>query len=176
MIPSVSGPRRIYVFSEATKSRYRKVGWIFIVIGLAAASFLAGTILISGHGRTPIFTLLLVVGIGGLPIIEGAVFLHAASRVSVVLSADSIEVRGLLASRTLRLADIAGKRKVLGRNGMITFLIPAPNRHLCRLLLPDDLCFDATFEKWIGSLPDLGGFEKENLHPAGKLDWREQHR
>lgn len=176
MFPSFSSPKRIYVFSEATKRRYRVVGWMFIAIGLVAASFLASTVLINGNGRSPIFTLVLVLGIGALPILEGVIFLRGVSRVSVTLSADSIEARTLLASRTLRLSDIAGKRKVLGRNGLTTYLVPAPNRHQRRMALPDDLHFDEAFEKWLASLPNLDGFETENSRTTSGLNWRQQER
>ena len=176
MVPSTSSPTRVYVFSEATKRRYRIIGWMFIAIGSVAASFLASTVLLNGNGRNLIFTLVLVLGIGALPILEGVIFLRGVSRVSVTLSADTIEARTLLASRTLRLCDIAGKRKVLGRNGLTTYLIPSRNRHQRRIALPDDLHFDEAFDKWMASLPDLGGFEKENSRTAPKLSWRQQER
>jgi MFS family permease len=176
MVPSFSSPTRVYEFSEATKRRYRVVGWMFIAIGLVAASFLASTILINGNGRSAIFTLVVVLGIGALPILEGVIFLRGVSRVSVTLSADSIEARTLLASRTLRLSDIAGKRKVLGRNGLSTYIVPDPNRHQRRIALPDDLHFDEAFEKWLASLPDLDGFETENSRTTPGLNWRQQER
>jgi hypothetical protein len=176
MIPSVSCSTHVYVFSEATKRRYRIVGWTFIAIGFVAASFLASTVLVNGKGPSLIFTLVLVLGIGALPILEGMIFLRGASRVSVTLSADSIEARTLVASRSLRLADVMGKRKVLGRNGLVTYIVPAPNRHQHRIALPVDLQFDEAFEKWIASLPDLDGFEKENTLTQPKLNLREQER
>jgi hypothetical protein len=149
---------------------------MFIAIGLVAASFLASTVLINGNGRSPIFTLVLVLGIGALPILEGVIFLRGVSRVSVTLSADSIETRTLLASRTLRLSNIAGKRKVLSRNGLTTYIVPVPNRHQRRIALPDDLHFDEAFEKWLASLPDLDGFETENSRTTPGLNWRQQER
>jgi MFS family permease len=176
MVPSFSSPTRVYVFSEATKRRYKVVGWMFIAIGLVAASFLAGTVLINANGRSSIFTLVLVLGIAALPTLEGVIFLRGVSRVSVILSADSIEARTLLVSRTLRLSDIAGKRKVLGRNGLTTYLVPAPNRHQRRIAIPDDLYFDEAFEKWLASLPDLGGFAREDSRTAPGLNWRQQER
>jgi hypothetical protein len=149
---------------------------MFIAIGLLATSFLAGTVLINGNGRNTIFTLFLVLGIGALPILEGVIFLRGVSRVSVTLSADSIEARTLLASRTLCLTDIAGKRKILGRNGLTTYIIPSRNLHKRRIALPDDLHFDEAFEKWLASLPDLNGFERENSKTATRLNWRQQER
>jgi MFS family permease len=176
MVPSTSSPTRVYVFSEATKRRYRIVSWMFIAIGFVAASFLASTVLLNGNGRNLIFTLVLVLGIGALPILEGLIFLRGVSRVSVTLSADSIEARTLLASRTLRLTDIAGKRKALGRNGLTTYIIPSRNRHKRRIALPDDLQFDEPFEKWLASLPDLDGFERETLRTSPNFNLRELQR
>jgi hypothetical protein len=176
MVPSFSSHTHVYAFSEATKRRYKVVGWMFIAIGLVAASFLASTVLINASGRSSIFTLVLVLGIAALPTLEGLIFLRGVSRVSVTLSADSIEARTLLVSRTLRLSDIAGKRKVPGRNGLTTYLVPAPNRHQRRIALPDDLYFDEAFEKWLASLPDLDGIGREDSRTAPGLSWREQER
>jgi hypothetical protein len=174
MVPTVASPSRVYAFSYAMKTRYRAVGWLFITIGVIAAGFLAGMVLTNSNARDAGFMLALVLGISAVPILEGVVFLRGVSRVSVTLTADVIHANGLLHSRTLRLADIAGKAKVPGRGGMLTYLVPRPNCSESRIRIPDDVDFDDTFNAWLAALPDLNESSAEMRQAAGEFHWRKQ--
>ncbi len=175
MIPTVTSPARIYAFSRAMKTRYKAVGWIFMVLGLVAACFLAGMVLANSSSHDAGFMLAVVLGISAVPIAEGIIFLRGASRVSIAVTSETIKANGLLHSRTMRIADVAGKRSSPSRGGVITYLVPRPNCGDRRLRLPDDLSFDEAFDRWFASLPDLNEIKEEMAPAAGKIhSWQEQ--
>lgn len=166
MVPTVTNQSRVYVFSEATKKRYRLFGWMFIAIGFVAGCFLAFTVLVNSNGRDPLLMLLLVLSISSVPIFEGFIFLRGASRVSLFFSPHTIQTRYLTRSRTIRLADIAGKREMAGLGRMITCLIPRPNSSERPLRLPEDLAYDDNFNAWLASVPDFDALDTRQTVPS----------
>ena len=175
MVPTVTSPARVYAFSRTVKNRYRVMGWIFVALGFAAATFLASMVLTNSSSQDVRFMLAVVLGISAVPIIEGAIFLRGASRVSVAITGESVQANGLLSSKRMRIADIAGRRNVFSRGGTITYLVPRPNCNEGRLRLPDDIGFDDAFDLWLASLPNLNELSEGTAEPAGEVrSWQEQ--
>lgn len=175
MVPTVTSPARVYAFSRTVKNRYRVIGWIFVALGLAAATFLASMVLTNSNSHDPRFMLAVVLAISAVPIVEGAIFLRGASRVSVAVTGEFVQANGLLSSRSMRIADIAGRRNIFSRGGTSTYLLPRPNSNESRMRLPDDIAFDDAFDNWLAALPNLNELSEETAQPAGEIrSWQEQ--
>jgi hypothetical protein len=117
--------------------------------------------------------LILVLGISAIPIVEGLIFVRGASRVSLILLPDSIEARGLVFSKAMRLSNVAGKRKMPSRGGMVTCLVAHPSSNQGPVKLPHDLAVDEAFTSWLVSLPDIDAVKgAEALQAAQRLTSR----
>ena len=92
---------------------------------------------------------------------------------SAIDTTSHVYIRGLLRYRELRLADVVGKRKRVGKSCTITYLISNPTARLSPARLPDDVAYDETFNAWLASVPDLDAIDKEKRRAAGKLHFWE---
>jgi len=82
----------------------------------------------------------------------------AALRTRVILSEHGLEYRGAFLSRSVRVADILGRRRAPGQTKGIQFdLRPGRGR---RLRMRGDLKRDEWFESWLARIPDLDAAER----------------
>ncbi len=79
-----------------------------------------------------------------------------ALRAKVIWSADAIEVFGRRGHQILRIADIAGKRRVREERGLNFSLVPREgDAQKVVISMNWVLTFDTDFKNWIEAIPDL---------------------
>ncbi len=82
----------------------------------------------------------------------------AGLRTRVILSENSLDYRGAFLSRSVRVADILGRRRAPSQTNGIQFdLRPGRGR---RLRMRGDLARDEWFESWLARIPDLDAEER----------------
>ena len=82
----------------------------------------------------------------------------AGLRTRVILSENSLDYRGAFLSRSVRVADILGRRRAPSQTNGIQFdLRPGRGR---RLRIRGDLARDQWFESWLARIPDLDAEER----------------
>ena len=130
--------------------------------GLGIASFGAGSLAVwyfgSGHEVSSAREALIMASVSSVFVLLGAFLLAYCVRYRVTLSADEITLHSLFSSRTLRRADIAGKRILPTQYVSTLVLLP---RAASAKRLKIAMCFktDGAFVEWLETLPDLDAME-----------------
>jgi hypothetical protein len=162
---------RVYLPSRRSKITFILVGGAQIAFG----SFHAIIFTINGgfRGNRSDFMLPFVLAICFWTI--GLIIIHGASKLSVVLSSNSIRVRTLYRSTTLRFGEILGKRSRAGRYSIHTLLMPKDKIHP-KIVIKGSfgIVFDDAYTTWLASIPDLDAIDREKRRAAGRLHiWEE---
>ena len=92
----------------------------------------------------------------------GAYYLLAASFRFVLLDRESISVSGIFHTRSLRLDEVIGQRRISSRNGpCLVIECRHPGNH--RLTISNRFNFDDRFNAWLQTLPDLDAQDREDI-------------
>jgi hypothetical protein len=166
MDSSTDGGSRVYALSRGGRLLSRALGAWCIAVGSAITYFLAVHGEQNSGARNYLLDADVIFGLGLIYL--GTIIFRGGSRLSVILSADSVQINGLWLSATLRMDEVLGRRQKAYRSGMRTILISKQ-----RAAKIPDLAFDDFFNSWLASIPDLDAIDKEKRRSEGKLHWWE---
>ncbi|TBR35827.1 MULTISPECIES: hypothetical protein [Dyella] len=153
----------IYRYSSASLRN----AWILGVLFSTAAVGLTAWFLrdfVAGRLEGPAFAGYLL-----MPAFLGLLALIAIAwiKTRLVLSADAIELRGLLSTRRMARGDIVGFRP--GSQSATCFLI---GKHGKSFDVPGDIPLDDRFAAWMGELPNLTALEQQAVLEQVRADTR----
>jgi hypothetical protein len=130
-------------------------GWKYFLLaaGIAALAFgLACFVFGAGAGKPPSAHAVMY-ALGALFAAAGTWCVAYAVRFRIVLTEQSVELRGLLKASTLRRDAIVGRRRVQDGNGAAIELVPR-NPAAKPLQLPLVVRVDEVFQSWLQPIPD----------------------
>ena len=116
---------------------------------------------LSGFSLTSQVETRLMPVIGCFLVITGFLSVRAYWKRILKLTRVAVEVEFIFGLRTLKFADILGRRSGATQYGSCTVLVPKQKR-LRKLVIKEDFIVDDFYRNWIASLPDLDAANKEN--------------
>ncbi|MGO9486182.1 MAG: hypothetical protein ACLPX9_16630 [Rhodomicrobium sp.] len=152
---------RVYRIGGTRKIVYLLLGGAALAGGLAFAAWIATHL--ESVMKDPAWFVPFV--LCGLVLLFGAAMAVSTLNYRLILRADEIELCSLLSRRTMRRADVAGRRaQTIVLHGIFTmpylFLVPKDDRtKKLRILYVIET--DAVLEGWLASLPDLDKRQRE---------------
>lgn len=125
-----------------------------------------------GSSRTATVMAFLMVAIGSFMLVQGIAIFRSYWKRMLVLTSDAVMVEFLYGLKSIKFADILGRRSRATQYGSCTRIVPKA-KSLPKITIKEGYIVDDIFRRWLALLPDLDAADKEKRRAAGKLHFWE---